>query len=157
VVSIALTLFPLLALGIISWIPTVGHSAVLRAVPLVALVLYLPWLVWDVRRAASGRLPFDPFVRHDRRQRTYEYEPYLGRLVVRFYVALFCLPAPIVLALRAPVPGWLMGGLIVLPMLVYVISVGLASVVEGLGAMVCMPREVLDRRRSGNESGPNRP
>jgi hypothetical protein len=155
-VSIALTLFPLIVLGIISWFPAVGHSAALRAVPLVALVLYLALLTGNLANAVLGRPPIDLFARRTMRPLTYE--PYLGRTVVQLIVALFCLPALTVLALRAPVLSFLTVGLTVLPMLAYAISVGVASVFGGLTVIcITMLPPVPDRVSSGDESEPNHP
>jgi hypothetical protein len=156
VVSLPLALFPLIVLGIIAWIAAVAHSGALRAVPLVALVLYLLWFSWDLLRAASGRPTRDPWVRYPRHRGSDE--PYLGRMVVHLLVALFCLPSLTVLALRAPLPGWLIGGLTVLPMLAYGISVGVASFFQAFFALCIGPVPAgLDRFPSGDESKPNRP
>jgi hypothetical protein len=154
-VSLALALFPLMVLGIISSFPAVGHNSALRAVPLVALVLYLPWLSWDVAHLGWGDLPIDPFAR---RALMRQWRSYRGNFVVRLIVALFCLPALTVLALRVSVPGFLMMGLAVLPMLGYAISVGMASFVQGITAVCFYPvPALLDRVPSGDESEANRP
>jgi hypothetical protein len=158
VVCIPLALFPLMVLGLISWVPAVDHSAELRAVPLVALVLYLPWIGWSLLLAASGRPPIDPFLRHRPHRDFFEPEPYLGRRIVRLLVALVCVPSLIVLALKAPLPGWLMGALTILPVLAYVISVGLAGYVQGV-SVICytMLPPLPNRFPSSDESEPNRP
>jgi hypothetical protein len=155
-VSLALSLFPIIMLGILSWFPAVGHNAALRALPLAALVLYLALLTGNLVNAVLGRPPIDPFAR--RTMRPWTYEPYLGRTVVQLIVALFSLPAWTVLALRAPVLSFLTVGLTVLPMLVYAISVGVAGVFGGLTAIcIYLLPPVPDRVPSGDESEPNRP
>ena len=133
--SLALSFLPLIVLLITAWFPLVVQSAALRALPLVALVLYLPLLIWDIARLVTGRPPRDPFAR--RRLRRWPEERYLGRFVVRLTVSLVCLPALTVLALRAPFSGLPMVVLTVLPMLVYAIIVGVGGFFNGYLTITC--------------------
>jgi hypothetical protein len=56
---------------------------------------------------------------------------------MRLIVALACLPALTVIALRAPFSGFAMVGLTVLPMLVYAIIVGVGGVFNGFFTITC--------------------
>jgi hypothetical protein len=154
--SLALSLFlPIIVLGIISWFPAVSHNEVLRALPLAALVLYLALLIGNLVNAVLGRPSIDLFARRIRRPTIYE--PQFGRTIVQLIVALFCLPALTVFALRAPVLSLLIVSLTVLPMLMYALSIGVASVYWGLTVIcITMLPPVPERVTSGDESGPNR-
>jgi hypothetical protein len=155
--SLALSLvLPIVVLGIIAWFSAVGHNAVLRALPLAALVLYLALLIGNLVNAVLGRPSIDLFAR--RTSRPTIYEPRLGRTVVQLIVALFCLPALTVLALSAPALSFLMVSLSVLPVLMYAFSVGVASVYDGLTVIcITMLPPAPDRVPSGGQSEPNRP
>jgi hypothetical protein len=141
-------------LGIISWFSAVGHSAVVRALPLAALMLYLTFLIGNLVNAVLGRPSIVLFPRRIRHPTIYE--PHLGRTVVQLIVALFCLPALTVLALSAPVLSLLMVSLAVLPVLMYTLCVGVASVYQGLTVIcITMAPPVPERDPTGDESKPN--
>jgi hypothetical protein len=133
--SLALSFLPLIVLLVTAGFPSVAESAALRTLPPVVLVVYLPVLIWDIARLSQGRFTIDPFTRQAMRR--WPSEPHLRTFIMRLIVALACLPALTVHALRAPFSGFPMVGLTVLPMFLYAIIVGVGGSLEGYFTITC--------------------
>ncbi len=145
--SFVVALLPLLAVGASALLNAVGQGAYAGfpgPVALVGLAFFLPWQAWQSIRRARGLPPGRLFGRDYRKHYDYYDLPTFQEMAGSLVSGVAALPALIVLAWTISLPGFILWGLIALPVVLTALIIALQGMLAGLGAVQGVDTRNLD-------------